>query len=266
MRRRRPTSSALLISLIAHAVLALALGFVVVRQREELQSVFGAELFAPRPEARERVVRRRPPVAASRATDALTVRPTDVWERPGATVTTQPVATAAAIPSSSGASLVARVYDLPGAVIAVPIRHRPTTAKAVEGIGVGDAQRVDPVRLSPDEALPGLSSLLVGQAPLDAQAAPSPAYWSEIQKRIKRQQRYPKFARERGVEGAATIRFTLLRNGSVADVTVAESSGHSRLDSAARRSVSEAAPFPPFPTGQHGDSMSLTVTIIFELQ
>jgi len=255
-----------LLSLIAHAVVATALGFVVLTQREELQSVFGAELVAPRPEARERVVRRRPPVAPLRANDALVARPTEVWEQPGRTVATQRVTTSAAIPSSSDASLVARVYDLPGDTIAVPMRLRQDSGKAIEGARMGEAQRVDPARLSPDEALPGLSSLLVGQAPLDAQAAPSPEYWREIQRRIKRQQRYPKFARERGVEGATTIRFTLRRDGSVADVDVAKSSGHSRLDSAAQRSVSEAAPFPAFPAGERGDSMNLTVTIIFELE
>jgi TonB family protein len=231
-----------------------------------MQSVFPAELVAPQPEARERVVRRRPPVTPTRQTEALTARPTEVWQRPGVKVTAQRVATAAAIPTSAGASVVGRVDAIPGVVISVPIRHRPNTAKAVAGIGMGQAQRVDPVRLSPDEALPGLSSLLVGQVPPDAQSAPSPEYWREIQQRIKRNQRYPKFARERGVEGATTIRFTLRRDGSVADVGVATSSGHTRLDSAARRSVSEAAPFPPFPAGEHGESMNLTVTIIFELE
>jgi protein TonB len=131
---------------------------------------------------------------------------------------------------------------------------------------MGEGRRADPARLAPDEALPGLSSFLLGDTPGQEPATPTPEYWREIQRRIKEKQRYPRFAQESGVQGSTTLRFILRRDGSVEDITVAESSGHRRLDDAAKRSVADASPFPAFPPGQRGDSMPLVVSIIFELE
>lgn len=267
MRRRRPTSSALLISLIAHGALAVVLSVVVVTQRAELRSTFGAELLvAPQPTQTKRVMRRRPVPQPRRPSSDLAVVTSDTWRPPGEAIAVAPVATAAVVPGATGTALVGRSAELPGETMSVAIRRAPAATEVVNGVPMGEARRVDLGATSPDEALPGLSSFLLGDAPVGSDAAPTPEYWRDIQKRIKDKQRYPRFARESGVEGTTTIRFTLVRDGSVRDVGVAESSGRRRLDDAAKESVAAAAPFPPFPPGQTGDALTLEVSIIFELQ
>ena len=267
MRRGRPTSSALSISLIAHGALALLLSVVVVTQRAEMRAVFGAELLvAPDTTQKKRVIRRRQLPQAHRATSELAVVTSDAWRPPGDAPTTAPVATAVIGPAGQGTALVARSAALPGETMTVAIRREPTTTDVVTNMTMGEARRAELTVAAPDEALPGLSSFLLGNAPGGTAAAPTPEYWREIQKRIKNKQRYPRFAREAGVEGTTTISFVLLPDGTARDVAVAESSGRRRLDEAARRSVVEAAPFPPFPPGQTGDALRLSVSIIFELR
>ncbi|MBT3268659.1 energy transducer TonB [Candidatus Poribacteria bacterium] len=266
MRRRRPTSSALLISLIVHGALAVALSVIVVTQREEIQSAFGAELLAPRAEIKARPIRRRPAPQPIRLTEELNVRAADIWRRPGAAIATAPVATAAIVPNGPGSALVGRAAELPGETMTIPIRQERPTQDVVARVAMGEGRRVDPGRLAPDEALPGLSSFLLGDTPGQEPVVPTPEYWREIQRRIKEKQRYPRFAQESGVQGSTTLRFILRRDGSAEDITVAESSGHRRLDDAAKRSVADASPFPAFPPGQRGDSMPLVVSIIFELE
>lgn len=45
------------------------------------------------------------------------------------------------------------------------------------------------------------------------------------------------------------ITFTILRNGSIRDVRVAQRSGNLLLDLSAQRAIADAAPFPPLPAG-----------------
>ena len=45
------------------------------------------------------------------------------------------------------------------------------------------------------------------------------------------------------------VTFTILRNGSVKDIRVAQRSGNFALDASAQRAISDAAPFPPLPQG-----------------
>jgi len=45
------------------------------------------------------------------------------------------------------------------------------------------------------------------------------------------------------------VTFTILRDGSVKDIRVAQRSGNFALDASAQRAISDAAPFPPLPQG-----------------
>lgn len=62
----------------------------------------------------------------------------------------------------------------------------------------------------------------------------------------------------------AIVIFELLRNGSVRNVKVLQSSGISALDYSAQRAVFDAAPFPPLPAGFERDSAR--VELWFELK
>ena len=48
---------------------------------------------------------------------------------------------------------------------------------------------------------------------------------------------YPSASQEEGDEGIVTLRFIVQPDGSVSDIQIARSSGHSRLDAAARRNL-----------------------------
>jgi protein TonB len=52
----------------------------------------------------------------------------------------------------------------------------------------------------------------------------------------------------------AIVTYEILRNGTVRNVRVVQSSGNALLDNSAQRAIYEAAPFPPLPNGYEGNS------------
>ncbi len=62
----------------------------------------------------------------------------------------------------------------------------------------------------------------------------------------------------------AVITFDIMRNGTVTNAKIAQSSGNSILDLSALRAVTDAAPFPPLPPNYSGSSTS--VELRFQLQ
>ena len=86
-----------------------------------------------------------------------------------------------------------------------------------------------------------------------------------VRERIKQVQRFPPRVRSLDDGAAATIRFTLFKDGTVRNPEVTISSGSKALDNAALAAVRNAVPYPPFPDGQEGLSLRLELPIIFEL-
>ena len=86
-----------------------------------------------------------------------------------------------------------------------------------------------------------------------------------VRDRIKQVQRFPPRVRSLDDGAAATIRFTLFKDGTVRNPEVTISSGSKALDNAALAAVRNAVPYPPFPDGQEGLSLRLELPIIFEL-
>ena len=86
-------------------------------------------------------------------------------------------------------------------------------------------------------------------------------YLGKVQRKLQRaaQRVYPKREQRRGIEGAARVSFVIHQNGSVTDVRVVRSSGNQRLDKAAIKAVSRAAPFGKAPFS----SSRYVVSIIF---
>ena len=94
------------------------------------------------------------------------------------------------------------------------------------------------------------------------------SYESEVLKRIHRMKYYPQFARRMGMEGDVTIRFTLDRNGKIVDYPlIVKGNSHDVLNRAGLLTVTQAAPFPPFPDGAAlKDVMTFVVTIDYNLR
>jgi protein TonB len=58
-----------------------------------------------------------------------------------------------------------------------------------------------------------------------------------------------------------TISFRIQRDGSIAELTVARSSGYNSFDLAALRAVQNASPFPPLPRAYRNDSLGVNLIV-----
>ncbi len=92
------------------------------------------------------------------------------------------------------------------------------------------------------------------------------AYLAELQRAIKRQQRYPEAARHRGTEGTATLTFVLQADGRIDRVQVARSAGDTELDQAAVEAINRLGRFKPIPSVLGRDSWTLRIPIRFDLR
>ncbi len=86
-----------------------------------------------------------------------------------------------------------------------------------------------------------------------------------VRERIQRAQRFPPSVRNLEKGSSTTVRFTILKDGTVRNTDVANSSGSRALDNAAIAAVQNGVPYPPFPEGQYGSSLRLELPIIFEV-
>ena len=76
--------------------------------------------------------------------------------------------------------------------------------------------------------------------------------------------RYPPTSRDNGEEGTVTLRFIVQPDGSVSDIQMARSSGHSRLDFAAQRNLRDTK-FQPATCHGKPIAMRIRQPFIFEL-
>ena len=92
------------------------------------------------------------------------------------------------------------------------------------------------------------------------------AYLAELQRAIKRQQRYPEAARHRGAAGTTTLTFVLQADGRIDRVQVARSAGDTELDQAAVEAINRLGRFKPIPSVLGRDSWTLRIPIRFDLR
>jgi len=80
-------------------------------------------------------------------------------------------------------------------------------------------------------------------------SAPEAAYLDAFRSRVEQigNRDYPEQARAQHMLGNVRLLVAVNSNGSIADITVLQGSGHQMLDAAAVHSVRAAAPFPAFP-------------------
>ena len=86
-----------------------------------------------------------------------------------------------------------------------------------------------------------------------------------VRDRIKQVQRFPPRVRNLNDGTTTTVRFTLLRDGTIRHPEITDSSGSKALDNAALAAVQNAVPYPSFPEEQEGNSLRLELPIVFEL-
>ncbi|MGP0630068.1 energy transducer TonB [Nitrospina sp. 32_T5] len=76
---------------------------------------------------------------------------------------------------------------------------------------------------------------------------------------------YPKMARIRRLEGQPVVKFTIEKDGSLSHIAINNSSNHEILDSAALKTIRNAAPFPTIPEILNEERMVLEIPISFIL-
>ena len=92
------------------------------------------------------------------------------------------------------------------------------------------------------------------------------AYLAELQRAIKRQQRYPEAARHRGTVGTATLTFVLQADGRIDRVQVSRSAGDTELDQAAVEAIKRLGRFKPIPLVLGREGWTLRIPIRFDLR
>ena len=91
-------------------------------------------------------------------------------------------------------------------------------------------------------------------------------FLNQVREKIKRAQRRPPSVRNAEDGATTTVRFTLLRDGTIQHAKVVASSGSKSLDSAALAAVRNAIPFPPFPDDRDGSMLRLELPFVFQLR
>ncbi len=91
------------------------------------------------------------------------------------------------------------------------------------------------------------------------------SYLDMLRMKIESRKRYPETAKARSIEGRVTIRFVLLTDGNVRDLTVTKGARSKALNVAALDAIQRAAPFPRPPGNLFKGDLPLELTIVFEL-
>ena len=142
--------------------------------------------------------------------------------------------------------------SVPSAEQAAPVpqaREQPPLHDAMPELAAAEA--LPPPALSgaggmESAAGPGAETAAAGwkEGPESEGSGYSPEQWQQVYRALERVKSYPRFARERGIEGTVLVRFKVLPSGTVETVNVVKSSGASVLDEASVTTVYRAAPMP----------------------
>ena len=77
---------------------------------------------------------------------------------------------------------------------------------------------------------------------------------------------YPRRAAEEGIYGDVLIRFIILKDGSLGEVKVLRTSGHSMLDKAAVKALRDGIPYWALPDGWERQSLPITGRFVYSIR
>lgn len=146
-----------------------------------------------------------------------------------------------------------------------PVTDEPAPQEAApppEVIAVAPKAESKPVFVAPPP--PPEPPKRAGPSESDIQAARD-AYRSQVQLELKRNQRYPRIAESRGIEGDVKLEISIDHDGNVTQVAVEESSGNSALDDAAIAAVKRSNLKQYMQDILRGHIDKITVTVGFKL-
>ena len=90
-------------------------------------------------------------------------------------------------------------------------------------------------------------------------------YKNVIRAILKSNQRYPRRAIDRGIQGTVFLAFTVNKNGELEAHKIVETSGHRILDNAAVAMLLKSVPFPPFKKIK-GDRLHMSLPVNFNIK
>ncbi|MCL4502616.1 MAG: energy transducer TonB [Deltaproteobacteria bacterium] len=91
------------------------------------------------------------------------------------------------------------------------------------------------------------------------------SYLAEVRRLLERHKNYPWMARRQHREGVVVLKFTIGKDGAIADHAIASSSGHEILDSAAQETLRKVGRFPPLPAVLNRSQLTIQVPLTFRL-
>lgn len=85
-------------------------------------------------------------------------------------------------------------------------------------------------------------------------------YLGKVHNKLKRaaEKAYPRWEKKRGRQGTVKVSFTIQQDGSVTNIAITRPSGNKRLDQAALKTVSRAAPFGKAPFASSRQTVDIT--------
>jgi len=161
-----------------------------------------------------------------------------------------------------------------------PIKHTPEKVQPIaptepnleptpppaqpDVIKIAPAAESKPLETVPPPPPPQPEPKKVGPSDADIDAARN-AYRNQVSRELKRNQRYPKIAETRGIEGEVKLEISIDSEGNVTDVQVAESSGNESLDKAALDAVKRSNLKQYMQDILRGHVDKITVTVGFKM-
>ncbi len=103
----------------------------------------------------------------------------------------------------------------------------------------------------------------VKMMPAEGNQIISAGYAQELQVKISSAINYPYEAKENGWEGTVKLGLHILKDGTLANVSIKESSGHSIFDEDAVNTAKILAPYPPFSSDMTGEDVVVVVPIVY---
>lgn len=90
-------------------------------------------------------------------------------------------------------------------------------------------------------------------------------YMMRLKERIERIWKYPPEAARSGIKGDLLIRFTIKKNGRLADVEIERQSGNRSLDEAAVQALKDGEPYWPLPDEWRRDDLTITGHFVYSI-
>ncbi len=109
---------------------------------------------------------------------------------------------------------------------------------------------------------PAVAAPTLGMA-VDRQSAALPTWKAQLLRHLEKHKRYPADAQRNRTEGVTYVLFTMTRDGRVLNARIERGSGNTVLDREGLELLTRAAPLPPLPHDQPGETLRLVVPVQF---